>query len=127
MWHLTKDIIMFNSSLEVYGGTKVVAPAPAAGYVFRPALQAMAAKVETKQSVEVERTALESAVKKLNMLVAPSLQSVQFAMDEEDNRIIVKVIDTATHKVLRQIPNEEVLAFSKTLSRLQGLVVRESA
>ena len=85
------------------------------------------AKTEVKQSAEVDKTTLANAVNKLNELVSPALQSVQFKMDEESDRVIVQVVDTATHKVLRQIPNEEVLAFSKTLGRLQGLVVREQA
>jgi len=84
-------------------------------------------KPETRQSAEVDKVALSNAVNKLNELVAPALQTVQFKMDEESDRVIVQVVDTATDKVLRQIPNEEVLAFSKTLGRLQGLVVREQA
>jgi flagellar protein FlaG len=55
------------------------------------------------------------------------LQSIQFSLDEEANRVVVKVVDTETQKVLRQIPNEEVLAFSKSLGQLQGLVVRQTA
>ena len=84
-------------------------------------------KPETRQSAEIDKTALSNAVNKLNELVAPALQTVQFKMDEESDRVIVQVVDTSTDKVLRQIPNEEVLAFSKTLGRLQGLVVREQA
>lgn len=82
---------------------------------------------ENRSSTEASKAALTSAVDKLNELVAPALQTVQFSMDEEAGRMIVKVVDTATQKTIRQIPNEEVLAFSKTLGRLQGLVVREKA
>ncbi|MGQ2967046.1 flagellar protein FlaG, partial [Methylophilus sp.] len=42
------------------------------------------------------------------------------------DRIVVKVVDTETQKVLRQIPNEEVLAISKTLDKLRGLVIRQA-
>jgi flagellar protein FlaG len=37
------------------------------------------------------------------------------------------VVDTSTKQVLRQIPNEEVLAMSKTLDKLQGLIGRQTA
>ncbi len=70
---------------------------------------------------------LSNAVDKLNKFVAPTLQSIEFSMDEESNSIVVKVVDTATKKVLRQIPNEEVIAISKTLGKLQGLVIRQTA
>lgn len=92
----------------------------------RPALKSVET-TENRTSTEANKAMLTAAVNKLNELVAPALQTVQFSMDEEAGRMIVKVIDTATQKTIRQIPNEEVLAFSKTLGRLQGLVVRERA
>ncbi len=67
-----------------------------------------------------DKTALSGAVKKLNDYVAPALQTIQFSIDQDTDRIVVKVVDTETQKVLRQIPNEEVLAISKTLDKLRG-------
>ncbi|PKO46943.1 MAG: flagellar biosynthesis protein FlaG [Betaproteobacteria bacterium HGW-Betaproteobacteria-22] len=122
---------MFNSSLEVLGAVKDVPPiktavADAPKRIAQPSNLDLKQFAE-KQATEVDKAALVNAVKKLNELVAPALQTVQFTIDEELDRVIVKVVDAETKKVLRQIPNEEVLAFSKTLGRLQGLVVRESA
>lgn len=126
---------MFNSSLDAYGGIKMpIAPQQTSetkavaqsGNANRPALKSVE-PTENRTSTEANKAMLTAAVNKLNELVAPALQTVQFSMDEEAGRMIVKVIDTATQKTIRQIPNEEVLAFSKTLGRLQGLVVRERA
>lgn len=80
-----------------------------------------------KQPAEVGRAELDAAVKKLNELVSPSLQAVEFSVDQESDRMVVKVVDTETKATLRQIPNAEVLAISKTLDRLQGLVIRQTA
>ncbi|MDO9051305.1 MAG: flagellar protein FlaG [Methylotenera sp.] len=123
---------MFNSSLEAYGAVKrPAAPQNAAGApgaVDKLASVAVGVKsVENKPPVEVDKASLNAAVKKLNELVAPTLQNIEFSMDQESDRMVVKVVDTSTQKVLRQIPNEEVLAFSKTLGRLQGLVIRQTA
>ncbi|WP_036303479.1 flagellar protein FlaG [Methylotenera sp. L2L1] len=127
---------MFNTPVDGYGAVKNSAAVQniaggqnaISGLAGAKAIDKVEnAKPETRQSAEVDRVALSNAVKKLNELVAPALQTVQFTMDEESDRVIVQVVDTATDKVLRQIPNEEVLAFSKTLGRLQGLVVREQA
>lgn len=124
---------MFNSSLDGYGAIKNTAAvqniAGGQNAISAPAAAKAAGNVapEARQNAEIDKVALSNAVKKLNELVAPALQTVQFTMDEETDRVIVQVVDTATDKVLRQIPNEEVLAFSKTLGRLQGLVVREQA
>lgn len=126
---------MFNSSLDAYGGirvpvatqqttdTRAVAQTASAN---RTALKSVESS-DNRTPTEANKAMLTAAVSKLNELVAPALQTVQFSMDEEAGRMIVKVIDTATQKTIRQIPNEEVLAFSKTLGRLQGLVVRERA
>lgn len=124
---------MFNSSLDGYGAIKNTAAvqniAGGQNAISAPAAAKAVGNVapEARQNAEIDKVALSNAVKKLNELVAPALQTVQFTMDEETDRVIVQVVDTATDKVLRQIPNEEVLAFSKTLGRLQGLVVREQA
>lgn len=67
--------------------------------------------------------ALEDAVKKINDFIAPTLQTIQFSIDQESGRLVVKVIDTATQKILRQMPNEVALNVAKTLDGLKGLIV----
>lgn len=122
---------MFNSSLDAYGsvnrpaGPHNIAASPVA--LAKPLGLKAVDKVENKQAAQVDQDTLAGAVKKLNEYVAPALQTIEFSLDYESKRMIVKVVDTATHKVLRQIPNEEVLAMSKTLDNLQGLVIRQTA
>lgn len=122
---------MLNTTLDVYDKVRVTAASPVK--VSGPLLFSGEAKVKVK-AVEVtasapliDEVALSKAVKMLNDHVAPALQSIEFSIDQETNRTIVKVIDTATQKVLRQIPNEEVMAISKTLDKLQGLMIRQTA
>lgn len=81
---------------------------------------------EQKPADVLDKATLTGAVQKLNDYVAPALQTIQFSIDDETDRIVVKVVDTETQKVLRQIPNEEVLAISKTLDKLRGLVIRQT-
>jgi flagellar protein FlaG len=122
---------MFNSSLDAYGAiSRPVLAQSALGFQVPVSARVGAKTTDVASTVvplQVDKPALEAAVKKLNELVAPALQSIQFSLDEEANRVVVKVVDTETQKVLRQIPNEEVLAFSKSLGQLQGLVVRQTA
>jgi flagellar protein FlaG len=54
-------------------------------------------------------------------------QSVQFSVDEETGRTVVKIVDPATREVLRQIPAEELLAVARALGRMQGLLVEQEA
>jgi flagellar protein FlaG len=81
---------------------------------------------EQKAADVLDKATLTGAVNKLNEYVAPALQTIEFSIDDESDRIVVKVVDTETQKVLRQIPNEEVLAISKTLDKLRGLVIRQA-
>lgn len=118
---------MFNSSIDGLGHTNKAASAhkTAAGQISLVASsEVKSLKNETSQ---IEKEELVGAVKKLNEHVAPALQTIEFSLDQESKRMIVKVVDTETQKVLRQIPNEEVVAMSKTLDKLQGLVIRQTA
>jgi flagellar protein FlaG len=71
--------------------------------------------------------ALEEAVKRIREFVQPINDSIQFSLDDDTGRTIVKVIDLQTQEVLRQIPSEEVLNIAKALDRLQGLLIHNKA
>lgn len=118
---------MFNS-IDAYGGIRRPAATQSVSGQNAISRTNEAPKPEQQaKNTEVDKAVLKEAVKKLNETVAPALQTVEFAMDEEADRIVVKVVDKTTQKVIRQMPNEEVLAFSKTLDKLQGLVIRQTA
>ena len=121
---------MFNSSIDAYGSVKKSAVPQNVGSQIALLNSGTKKTVDdnaSKQAVEVDNAVLVGAVKKLNDYVAPALQTIEFSVDQQSERMVVKVVDTATQTVLRQIPNEEVLAMSKTLDKLQGLVVRQTA
>ncbi|MEQ1602940.1 MAG: flagellar protein FlaG [Methylophilaceae bacterium] len=70
---------------------------------------------------------MQGAVDELNKAMLASAQNIQFSMDQDLGKIVVKVMDTETQKVLRQMPSQEALAFSKNISRLQGLMIHDKA
>lgn len=128
---------MFNSPINSYGSVRKLAVVQNASSQIsidktaspsglKSVVKTDVGKVDAN-SATVNKAELQTAVKKLNDLVAPALQTVQFSMDEQSERMVVKVVDTASKQVLRQIPNEEVLAMSKTLDKLQGLMIRQTA
>jgi flagellar protein FlaG len=73
------------------------------------------------------RDELESAVQTLNRFTEVAAQDLRFSIDEESGKTIVRVVDVATQAVLRQIPNAEALSISRSLDKMQGLLVREKA
>jgi len=75
------------------------------------------------QQASKEQTA--QAVEAINKSMAESSRNLEFAVDEDTNMTIVKVVDTQTHDVIRQIPTEEVVAIAKALDKIQGLLIRQ--
>ena len=87
---------------------------------------AAAVPAKTAEAQPATKTELEDAVKKLNAMVSQAT-TILFSLDEESGRTIIRVVDTETQTILRQIPNEEALAMSRNMDRLQGLVLRQQA
>ena len=58
---------------------------------------------------------LQQAVSKLNDYVQNMQRDLQFSLDQESGTMVVKVIDTKSEKVIRQIPNEETLRLARNL------------
>lgn len=68
---------------------------------------------------------LKDAVGKLNASV--HAQSVEFSIDEDSKRTVVKVVDVATKEIVRQMPTEEALQIAKSLDKAMGLLIRQQA
>jgi flagellar protein FlaG len=60
-------------------------------------------------------------------VIKQTANSLQFSIDEDIGVTVVKVIDTESKKVIRQIPSEEVIDIAKALDKLQGLLVKQQA
>ncbi|NOX75379.1 MAG: flagellar protein FlaG [Gammaproteobacteria bacterium] len=61
---------------------------------------------------------VEDVVRDLSNYVQSIGREIQFSRDDTTGRIIVRVIDTATDEVIRQIPSEEIMAFLKNMQEL---------
>lgn len=70
---------------------------------------------------------LRAAVEKIQEFVSSAASDIEFSIDEESGRTIVKVIDRETEDVIRQIPSQEMLDLAKALDRLQGLLIKQKA
>lgn len=70
---------------------------------------------------------VQNAVERINESLPPSSQGIEFAVDADSERVIVKVVDRETREVLRQMPTKEALEIAKALDRNQGLLIRQEA
>lgn len=67
---------------------------------------------------DVGEKQLEQAVSKINDYVQNQQRTLQFSVDEDSGRNVVKVLDKLTEEVIRQIPQEEVLVIARRIEEL---------
>ncbi|WP_341675068.1 flagellar protein FlaG [Niveibacterium sp. SC-1] len=128
--------------------TNGLAP-PAASGGNRPAAETIpssstqaAAPTLTPQAVEATQAAAQSgssrlqpeqvkqAVDALKEAFKSVAQDLQFSIDEDTGKTVVKIVDAVTKDVIRQIPGEEVLVIAKALGKLDklhGVLVKQQA
>ncbi|MBN1898650.1 MAG: flagellar protein FlaG [Spirochaetes bacterium] len=63
------------------------------------------------------------ALEKMGKTIEFFNKRLKFSIDENSKRIVVKVIDSETDKVVREIPPEEVLRFVANLHKFLGIFV----
>ncbi len=74
------------------------------------------AEVETQEvEMELSQEALEKVVSQLNAYIQNTQRDVDFSVDDATGRVVVRVIDSISEEVIRQIPSEEMLAISRHL------------
>ena len=91
------------------------------------AVQASQSTAQTGKVAPPSNEQLNQAVKQIQDVIKQTANSLQFSIDEDLGVSIVKVVDTESKKLIRQIPSEEVLAIAKALDKLQGLLVKQQA
>lgn len=62
---------------------------------------------------------LNNAVAAINQAMRQSNQNLEFSMDSSTKRLVVRMVDTATGDVIRQIPSKEVLAIAQSIDEFQ--------
>ena len=80
-----------------------------------------------KKAAEPSAAEIAHSVEAINKFLKPVASNIQFSVDQDSGTTLVKIIDTETQVILRQIPSKEALSMAKELDKLQGLLVREKA
>lgn len=78
-----------------------------------PEAQAQAVESEPRQSDEDK---IQASVTRLNEYVQNYHRELQFNVDEQSGRTVIKVVDAETDEVIRQIPAEEMLVLAQQLA-----------
>lgn len=89
-----------------------------------PARQQESAK---ESRPELETNNLEKMVEALNQFMKASQRSLQFTLDSDTGRTVVRVINTETQEIVRQFPPDEILSLSKMITEsLEEAAIVES-
>jgi flagellar protein FlaG len=70
---------------------------------------------------------LADAVSKINKSMASQARGLEFSVDSDSKRTVVKVVDRQTNELIRQIPTVETLEIAHALDQAQGLLIKQQA
>jgi flagellar protein FlaG len=73
-------------------------------------------KNESKTDAETMRKAVDQG----NTLLQAVRRNLQFKVDDATKATVIKIVDSDSGEVLRQIPSEEMLTFIKRMQELEG-------
>jgi flagellar protein FlaG len=110
---------------NVSGGAAALSPHRLSADALPSTAPAVAESPPPGQPVDPEK--LETAVQEVQKFTQNLAKELQFNIDKDSGRTVVKVVDASTQEVIRQIPSEEVLAMAKALGQIQGLLIKQKA
>ena len=89
---------------------------------------------ESRERLDVSRSAdkaeevtasperIQEAVSSIQEFVQSVRRDINFSLDDSSGRVVVKVTDTKSGDVIRQIPSEEALKLAESLSEARSLL-----
>ena len=103
-------------------GTAVASP-PRMNEPARQVERGREEREEVQNNSQKRNTQPEELLKQIKTITEDGLYSVRFERDSGSNSLVVKIVDSETDEVIRQIPQEELLELSKHLEELNGNLV----
>lgn len=81
--------------------------------------------LEDSKATSLSEKTIISAIEKANSALVLSNRALEFSVHEKTKEIMVKVIDTATKEVIREIPSEKILDMVANILEMAGILVDE--
>ncbi|MBL0125124.1 MAG: flagellar protein FlaG [Betaproteobacteria bacterium] len=70
---------------------------------------------------------IKQVARQIDDFLKASSSNLEVSVDNESDEVIVRVVDTETQEVIRQIPSKEMLAISQAIDHMSGLLLRQTA
>lgn len=87
-------------------------------------------QIAAKSVAQQQPTApqLQNLVDNINKALKQSSKNLEFTIDTDTMKSVVKLVDSETGDVIRQFPSEETIAISRSIERIQqGLLLKQEA
>ncbi|MCQ8889087.1 flagellar protein FlaG [Pseudoalteromonas carrageenovora] len=78
------------------------------------------------QNQQLEREQLEKVAQQLQDFMGEMNRSLQFQVDEDSGRDVIKILDKTSGDVIKQYPSEEVLSLVSKLSESAGILIDQT-
>ncbi len=85
------------------------------------------ARSEDAQSGQVSEKDLQEALSRVREVFQKADPRLEFSVDQDTDRVVVKVVNGESGEVIRQIPPKEVLDLARSLEQPTGLLLHQKA
>lgn len=82
---------------------------------------------EERLSKEERKELVKKSIAEMNAQFELKNYSIRFSINEKLKEIVVKIVDTKTDEVIRQIPPDGVLRLREHLEEMVGILLEEKA
>lgn len=80
-----------------------------------------------REGAEPDPEEVTKVVDRINVAMQALSRNIEFSIDTDSKRTVVKIIDQTTKEVIRQMPSAEALEIGKALEKVQGLLISQVA
>jgi flagellar protein FlaG len=70
---------------------------------------------------------MNDAITAANKAMQLLSKGLEFSVDPDSKKVVVRLVDSETRQVIRQFPSEEILSIARSIDRMQGLLLNHKA
>jgi flagellar protein FlaG len=112
-------------SLVAFQPGRLEPVSPRSAVEIAPDAVSQSPTVPAQQNLEATEAALEEALQRLNEEAQKVNHNINFSVDPDSKRVVVRLIDAARDEVVYQFPSEEALRLASSLEELSGMLVNQ--
>ncbi|MBG6547502.1 flagellar protein FlaG [Pseudomonas aeruginosa] len=114
--------------IRLFGSASSSDGARPAGQAGEAAARASAQRTgDVRMGAKEQRAAVEEAVSSIEKFTQSIRRDLSFSLDDSTGRVVVKVTDSTSGEVIRQIPSEEALRLAERLDEARSLLFKAEA